>query len=149
VARSEHFYMGSVEHKFPPLYHGSSQEMKPGDTIKPGSEGVAFATSHRDQAGMFAVHRAGNTVDNQLGEPKAKWRQQAMFHPIYSVEPAEDTEAGTKGHPEYHTSKTGFKVKGVDSYVSEGQQFSPSPSSVARAKERKERYLKQREEDPL
>lgn len=149
MGRSEHFQQGSSEHTFPPLYHGSGTLMKPGTLIKPGGEGVAFATSHRDTAAMFASHNSNNTLEGSLGKySKPEYRQLAMFHPVYSVEPAEDTETGFK-NPEYHASKKGFKIKGIHSWTSEGEPLTESSSSISRRKESAKRYKKQQEDDPL
>ena len=126
--------------RVPPLYHGSGQIMKPGSIIKPGAEGVTFASSHRDDAATFATANQDRTVANQTGQAKPEWKQMAMFNPVYSVE-AIDKKGRTPGYhgiPEFHASKKGFRVKGVHSWTSKGEKLTDSPSVVERNKKRRE-----------
>lgn len=119
----------------PKLYHGSGNLMKPGTVIKPGNEGVAFATPHRDIAATFANSNSGHTLNNQLQEGPSKWSQQSMFNPVYEVKPVNpsNTIHGYNSNPDYVASSSGFKVGKIHSWTSEGEKLAPSPSRLAEA----------------
>jgi hypothetical protein len=117
----------------PTLYHGSGQMMKPGTVIKPGNEGMAFSTTHRDTAASFANSNSGHTVENQLSEPSASWKQPGIFNPVYEVKPASDTKFNTYGNPHYATSQKGFEVGKIHSWTSEGEKLTPPPHELERA----------------
>ena len=117
--------------QFGPLYHGSSTVMKPGTVLKPGAEGVAFATSHRDTAALFANNN--RSIEAAVGEPKSRWKQDGIFNPVYQVSPVDSksTNFGVDKSAEYATSEKGFKIDKVHSWTSQGEKLTPAPSTIA------------------
>ena len=114
------------------LFHGSPTAMKPGTTIKPGREGVAWASSNPDTAARFA--------NKDFGSPKASsgkdigWTQPAMFNPVYNVTPVNPKDVKTGyGNSDYSVSKSGFKVGKVHSWTSP-KEIVPSTKAQNAAK---------------
>jgi hypothetical protein len=135
--------------ELPTLYHGSGQIMKPGTVIKPGNEGMAFATTHRDIAASFANVNSNHSLGNMLGEGKASWNQPGIFNPVYEVKHAPDTQFGTKGNLDYATSQSGFQINKIHSWNSKGEHLTTSPNRLAQQARIKAEHAQQREKDPL
>lgn len=81
------------------LFHGSTHTFKKGDIVLPKKKGVAWATTDKEFAKGWAVHRS-----IKGGKPQ-----------VYLVEPVdpEEVKATNKKHgmyPETHISTKGFRV---------------------------------------
>lgn len=96
--------------QFGPMYHGTTSDLKPGDTINPTDQVIsgkreAYATNDYYEAYSYARSRAKN--------------RNALFGSIYEVEPLENDETLTKSKSllgdqrkkPIRISEKGFRVK--------------------------------------
>jgi hypothetical protein len=72
------------------MYHGSDHAFQVGDTVRPGTDGVAWASTNRDVAAGYGSR-------------------------VYNVEPISDVTRHSGAAKEFgiHYSSTGYKVTGV------------------------------------
>lgn len=70
------------------LFHGSSHEFNEGDTVLPGKDGFAWASTNREVAQGYGEH-------------------------LYEVEPSEDIQRVKAAAREFgiHASQTGYRIK--------------------------------------
>lgn len=100
--------MSAQDNLSKPLFHGTTENIKPGDIIKPTPQVIsgrteAYATESLTEAKGYAGSRA--------------WGRNTLFGSVYEVEPIEGDTTLKKGrsfltnNANVHVSDLGFRVK--------------------------------------
>lgn len=94
------------------LFHGSIHPYNVGDTISPGSDELAWASSKPETAAQYA--EVGNSRSVSKNERIKVHDQPVLFGTVYKVEPLKNDVIS---EDDIHASRTGFKVTGIHSLV--------------------------------
>ena len=106
------------------LFHGSTADLKPGDIVEPTLQ--AWPSQAHPIIDRSAHATGDPVIARSYALPAHKEQQPALFYPVYSVEPLDESEMHhtTSSIPdEYRVDPThmistrGFRVKGVAEWM--------------------------------
>ena len=89
------------------LFHGSIHPFNVGDTIKPGPDDLAWATSSPEIATQYA--EIGNSRSVTSNDRIKVHDQPVLFGTVYKVKPLKNDLISEE---DIHASRTGFEVTG-------------------------------------
>lgn len=94
------------------LFHGSIHPYKVGDTVTPGPDDLAWASSKPEIAAQYA--EVGNSRATSKNKRIKVDDQPVLFGTVYKVSPIKNDLISEE---DIHASRTGFKVTGIHSLV--------------------------------